>query len=49
MSVLSYGQIIFYIGIGLAIAGIVAVILSNILFSAKRKKIKKELTDKYGF
>lgn len=49
MGILTFGQTIFCIGICLVAAGIMSVILGNILLSVKRRKIKKKLTDKYGF
>ena len=49
MGVLSYGQTLFYSGICLAIVGILSACICNTLFSIRRRKIKKELTDKYGF
>ncbi len=49
MGIISYGQIIMFIGIGLAAVGVLAIVVGNVLFAIKRGKIKKELTDKYGF
>ena len=49
MGILSYGQTVLYSGICLVIVGVLAVVICNILLSIKRRKIKKELTDKYGF
>lgn len=45
----SYGQIIFYAGIVLISVSVLALIIGNTAFSIKRKAIKKQLTDKYGF
>lgn len=45
----SYGQIVFYSGIALICISAVALIIGSIVFSVKRKGLKKQLTDKYGF
>ena len=49
ISAFSYGEIIYYSGIALICISIVAIIAGVIGFSIKRKALKKQLTDKYGF
>ncbi len=49
LSALSYGQIVFYSGAALITAGVVAIVIGLIVFSGKRKALKKQLMDKYGF
>lgn len=49
LSVYSYGEIMFYGGIILMVVSIIAIITGIIGFSVKRKHVKKQLTDKYGF
>ncbi len=46
---ISFGQTIFNVGIGLAGSGLLLLVISNVFFAIRRKQIKKELTDKYGF
>lgn len=49
MGTLSYGQIVLYTGIALSGLGITSFIVGMAVFSEKRKKLKKQLMDKYGF
>lgn len=46
---MSYGQIVYYSGIILIGLSIVALIIGVIAFAIKRKTLKAQLTDKYGF
>ena len=46
---ISFGQSVVNIGMGLVGTGILLFIVLNFLFALRRKHIKKELTDKYGF
>ncbi len=49
LSAFSYGQIVFFAGIALTCVSVLALIIGTIAFSIKRKALKKQLTDKYGF
>ena len=49
LSVLSYGQTVFYTGIVLVGLSVTLLLLGTVYFYLKRKKIKKQLMDKYGF
>ncbi len=49
LSAFSYGQIMFYGGIGLIAFSAIALIVGLVIFTAKRKKLKQQLMDKYGF
>ena len=46
---MSDGQIVYYSGIILIGLSIVALIIGVIAFAIKRKSLKAQLTDKYGF
>ena len=46
---MSYGQIVYYSGIILIGVSVLALIIGLIGFSIKRKVLKAQLTDKYGF
>ena len=48
-SALSFGQLITYAGAGFIVIGVVGLIAGFIGFSLKRKALKKQLVDKYGF
>ena len=49
LSAISYGQLTILAGGILLLIGSIILVAGNILFSVKRKRVKKELTDKYGF
>ena len=49
LSGVSYGQLIYYAGVILAVISGFALIIGIMVFSIKRKALKKQLTDKYGF
>lgn len=49
LSALTYGQIVFYAGIILVAVGVIAISIGLIIFAGKRKRLKKQLVDKYGF
>ena len=49
MEALSYGQIVLYTGVTLITIAIAAIVIGAVAFSAKRKSLKKQLMDKYGF
>ncbi len=49
LSVYSYGEIMFYGGIILVTVSAMAIIIGTIFFSVKRRNLKRQLTDKYGF
>lgn len=46
---LSYGHMVLYTGIALAGLSVTAMIVGMAVFSSKRKRMKKQLIDKYGF
>ncbi|MCR5235337.1 MAG: hypothetical protein K6E53_15750 [Lachnospiraceae bacterium] len=49
LSTSSYGQIILATGIILLTFGIIMFVVGLVFFALKRRSVKKELTDKYGF
>ena len=49
LNMLSYSQLTLIAGGILLVAGIITLIAGTIVFSIKRKKVKTELIDKYGF
>lgn len=49
MNMLSYGQLTLIAGGILIAVGVITLIAGTIVFSVKRKEIKTELIDKYGF
>lgn len=46
---MSYGNMMFYGGIALTLAALLALIIGSIVFNARKKSLKKKLIDKYGF
>ncbi len=49
MNTMTYGQTVFYTGIALIGASSIAFIIGMACFAIKRKALKKQLMDKYGF
>ncbi len=46
---LSYGEMLFYGGLTLSGVSLLLLIIFSIFFGVKRKSLKKQLYDKYGF
>lgn len=46
---MTFGDMIFYGGIVLAAGALAALIIGNIVFASRKKKLKDRLMDKYGF
>lgn len=46
---MTYGEILFYVGIGLAVVAGLLLIIGNIICIVKKQQLKKKLYDKYGF
>ena len=49
MGALSYGQIFLYGGIGLIALSAIGLIAGVFIFASKRRTLKQQLMDKYGF
>lgn len=49
ISSFSYGETLFIGGILLSASSIVTFIVGTLIFSYRRKKLKKEMLDEYGF
>ncbi len=46
---MTYGEMLLYGGIALVAVGFMMLIVGSIVFSIKRKTLKKKLYDRYGF
>lgn len=46
---MSYGEILLYVGTGLATVALLLLIIGNIICIVKKQQLKKKLYDKYGF
>ncbi len=46
---MTYGEWLFYGGLICVISGVIFLIVGSIIYKVKRKRLKKQLMDEYGF
>lgn len=46
---LSYGEMLLYSGIILCAVSVIALIVGTVIFASRRRLLRKEMIDEYGF